>query len=725
MRHFPRHLPTLALLASAVVAWGQLAEARERGTISRITSGREAEILQLLEPFGDMKEIVGGWRVVNVQIPETHIRYALAGPDDETATLLLKHASDSDSDETTLNFRLERQGAPTARAALDLLADAIRQNDQSRFWPTVSEAKGHQSREVAWASARPHAAGFLSSVVSVARDGVVIGFLALLFVLVHLRRVLRDAPWWVPWALLGLLVVGALLRLELSPETTMNAWPYRRNPPLVRLVMSGGVMQWVTRRFGLAIHLTDAIHRIDLVVASLTPLVFFAHARFVMKSWKPALFAAGLLVVLPVHLHFARSDVEYVQSLATSSLTFIALYTALQDRSRAWRLAALALVPVLSLATYEVRPENMFFVVVDVAAILLTAGRDVPLRRRVVVLAVVVGTGVYSFVSGLLVHFGHNVSEGLSWQTLQTAAWIVFDPNANTLLNPWITPPLVVMLAGAGLVVLVRSGHWRRAVYLFGWLGGFFIVHSYVVADEPAMMARYHMHLITPVLLLASAAFPLLTTAPRLVTVAFGVSLALSPFIHRSFITTDDFVIMREYEFVRANRALLPDDCTVLEYLPADSLTDPQKQRPGDSRLLRHGTVLDRGDRRERWQVVSLTEVREMEDGSTDEVLSREALDVLEFPPSCLAFLEGMTCRTHGPASPERPYACEDALRRVRVDTLAETTFPARIYDENNVRRVDGPPGIKAGDPVRIALHRLSKRLNERPPPEATTGVGE
>lgn len=733
---------TLLLVLAALVP--QPASA-QFNTVARIDAGRESEILALLGPYRGEAEIVGGWRVTSVRVVSTFIRFELTGPQNERAALLLRHPGESgvSRTETSASFAFEREDPGSARTALDLLSATVRARDPGGFWPsalftspskqptqdiekTPTDELRERARSSAWREEPPQHFGSLGNVVvSMFTDGLVIVLIAMVLVFAHLRRVLRQVPRWVPWALLGLVVVGAALRYALSPETVMNAWPYTRTPPLVKAILGGVVMQTLSARMGWVIHLTDAIHLIDFLIAVVTPVAFFAHARFALDGWKPALFASALLVFLPIHLHFARSDVEYVQSLATSSLTFVALYTSLRDPSRAWRWFALALLPVLSLATYAVRPENMVFVVIDVGAILLTAGRDVPRGRRITVLAVVVGVALYSLLTRLLVGYGQNVSEGLSLETLVTAARLVFDVERNTLINVSITPIVVAVLAVAGLVHLVRSGQQRRALYLSGWMVSFFVVHSYVVPREPLMMARYHMHLITPLLLMAAAALPLLLSAPRLVTVAVGLAVVLAPATHHAFITRADFVIMREYDLIRASRELIPDGCTVLEFLPADSLTDRRLWSPGDSRMLRHGAVLRDGRPDERWTVVNLAVLEEPGDGQDPrhEVLTEEARALLADPPECLVFLEGMTCHTHRPPDTARAPACDEPLSLTRAQTLAQATFPIHVYDERNMGRLENlHERVADGTPMSIALYRLWPRQAPAPNPSATAG---
>src|SRR5262249_53150462 len=143
--------------------------------------------------------------------------------------------------------------------------------------------------------------------------------------------------------------------------------------------------------------LSDVLFGTTYVLAVLTPLVMYAHGRYVLADHRSALAATALLVVLPQHLRFSLSDVDMMQSLATSSLTFVVLYAALLDPWRAWRRLAFLVLPLLCIATYSSRPENLLFVALNLGAIYV-CGRAVGgiTVGSVVAACIVAGTALFA-----------------------------------------------------------------------------------------------------------------------------------------------------------------------------------------------------------------------------------------------------------------------------------------------------------------------------------------
>jgi hypothetical protein len=545
------------------------------------------------------------------------------------------------------------------------------------------------------------------------RDGVLIFFAALLLLSLHLRSVLRREAPRIAYALLAIVLVGAVLRLAIARETAMNVWPYQRIVPLARATFEGSVLPWATRALHLRVYLTDVIFKATLVLAIVTPLAFFAHARYVLRDARAALFATALLVLLPKHIHFSRADSEYIQSLATSSLTFVVLYTALREKSARWRAVCFVLLPVFSLATYFVRPENMFFWLVDVGAILLTSGDEAPRRRKVLVMIEVTGAAAFAFVVHLLVQYRSAVQQGLSLTTVLSAVRLFFDVRLNTLINPSITPPGLVVLAVLGGAYLYRRGERARALFLTGWLLGFFVVHSFVRPNEPAMQARYHMHLITPLLLLAASSFPILLELPRKVVVAGALYLTASPLVHLRFERDTAFNEMHEFDFLRRVTPDIPDGCTVLEFSPALGV-DPQNTMA--SRLDRMATLLDGGAQARKFRVVSAGVLRNASEGGEPyETLSDEALAVLRSPPQCLYVYEGLTCKSHRPSTRERAPVCDELHQRLDLRPVASMTVRSRVYDEVMAgRMLTSPNGethcvvrLRDGEEIPLTLYRV------------------
>ena len=407
-----------------------------------------------------------------------------------------------------------------------------------------------------------------------------------------------------------------------------------------------------------------------------------------------------------------------VQSLLTSSFTFVVLYGALSDPSRAWRTACFLALPLLCVATYYTRPENIIFYPLDLGAILLSSA-GAPWRRRALAVALSTVAAVYSVVTRLLVNYGHNVQEGLSLQTLRTAAHTLFSLRFNMLLNPWSNPPGVTLLALVGAVLLWRRGERWRAVFLGTWLLGFFVVHSYVMPHVPAMQARYHLNLVTPMVLLAAAGTPELLRAPRALPYLVALYLLAAPLAHLAFERDADYFEMRELDFLRREvRPRIPPGCTVLEFQPVFNTANPAMTHA--SRIQRLAERMVDGVSGPAWEVVStgvMPRVAPLDERGPEarEVLSPAALDVLAHPPQCLLVYEGLTCWSHRPQSTAIAPVCADLRQRLDLVTLTRTRFRANVYDSVNAGRIvttpDGStrsiPVLHDGSTVTLSLYHV------------------
>ena len=509
-------------------------------------------------------------------------------------------------------------------------------------------------------------------------------------------------------------VIGAAVRLLVSRDAPMNAFAFDRVIPLAAQIYHGPVLSVLTAATGASVLLPDAVSWTNFALACLTPPAVFAHARYLLRDDRAALAAAVMLAMLPMHIRFSRSDVQFIASLLSSSLTFVTLYGALTERSPRWSRAFLVLLPLLSLATYLSRPENIIFAALDGGAILLYANRDVPRRRRLLVVALVFVAALWSLRINLLARFSANVRDGLSLRTLENALRVLTDPARNTLLNPSMTPVGLGLLAALGFAALWRAGDRRRAVFLVLWLVAFFVVHSYVFAT-PMMMARYHLHLVTPIILLAAAAVPALLDRGRWVGLALALYAGAWPLIHLRFERNVDFSEMHELAFLRRVRGEIPADCTVLEFTPASSPSNPQQVEA--SRVGRVAGAVADGRLTATFRFVSLAD---FDPGGRythrdAEALTDEARRILADPPACLMIYEGLTCRTHVPEGARVAPACAAALARVRAVPVRQTTFAAHRYDDPNAgRRVDDGRGglmsltaVPDGQPVTLTLWRV------------------
>lgn len=534
---------------------------------------------------------------------------------------------------------------------------------------------------------------------------------ALILLLAFTRRLLRGEPSRVAWTLAAITLAGAALRLALAVDAPMNAHAFSRLIPLAVELYRGPLLAWVSAR-GHDIALTDVQSWSNLALAVVMPVAFFAHARLLLGDARTALVAAAIMAFLPMHIRFSRSDVTFITSLLASSSTFVALYGSLTDPSRRWRLGCAAMIPALSLATYSARPENMAFVLLDLGALGLYFRAGLPRGRLALAAALIAATAAYSTVTDLLVHYRQNVGEGLSLDTLRHAASILVDRRYNTLINPWMTPPPLPILAVVGAVTLWRAGRRNRAVFLVAWLALFFVVHSFIRPSTVAMQARYHLHLVSPFALLAAAATPRVAALPRAAAVALVAWLALSPFFHRGFIRDTDYTEMHEYAFLRRLRGRVDPSCTVLEFGPAVELPRPVHYlAPRSQRMamrLRGGVA---------YEPRSLQIGMIPSDNRSAEVSEVFALSdaFVARPPPCLYYFESAACTTHSAAPGALARPCEEVRRRFALTPVAEERHRLRPYDDVIVRRVltapDGRVTVRAsttGEPaVRLGLYRL------------------
>lgn len=545
-------------------------------------------------------------------------------------------------------------------------------------------------------------------------DGVVLGSAALALVLLIVARQLRGAPRWVAVSLLAITALGVAARVLIPVETQMEG-PYANNRifPLAAHVYQGLTVQLLSRS-GRAFFLTDVIFKTNLAIAVTAPLLVFAHARLVLRDYRCAVAAAAILACLPLHVRFSRSDVGQIQSVAASSFSFLLLYTGLRDPSRALRAVCLALVPVVSVATYLSRPENLLFFPLDVFAIWVATDKDVPRRRTALVTALVVGAAAYAVFAHLMpvlvAAWNDTFDPGIPLQTL----YLLLNPWRNTLINPWSMPPAVMALAVAGGVALYRRGERFRALFLVGWFASFFVVQSTVIAVTLVHNARYHLHFITPVVLLAAAAAPEVARLSRLRQALVAGLVLSAPLVHLGFERDVGYFELREFIFLAAMRAHVPERCTVLEFRPR---WDPS----GATDTSRVGRVAERvrnGSAGPAWEVVNAGEVRP---GEYYESLSPAALALIANPPECLMVYEGLTCQSDRPVTEPRAPVCTALRERLALTPIARTRFTARGYEDRGVHgRLLQGEGVRAFAPglfERAAVTLTLFRARARPAP--------
>jgi len=525
------------------------------------------------------------------------------------------------------------------------------------------------------------------NVMLVLGDGIVTTLLLIGVVAALTARRLRGSPPRVWWALAGLLAAGAFLRVTLSQPTVMTAWPYVRFYDLARFVYTGPVLSFLTWSTGTTVTLVDTLHATTLVMGILGPWAVFLHAHHLTGDDGAALFAGAALAVLPAHLRFSASDVVFIPSIVVSALALVLTHVALFDSSRRWRFAAAVGLPLVLRILVVMRPLNLVFLLVVGGLVFWLRPGQAGRRRRVLVAAVAMVPALIAAAANLTsASFTTQTSEGLSPATLHRAFLQLVDPVQNTLINPGITPPLFGLAALAGTWILLRTRP-RLGVFLVLWLGAFFITHGFIVPKEPAMTARYHLHLVVPFVILAGAgAAALLPRAGRWALP--GALLVLgTALLHTGFVRDVEFTQMQEYRFVQEAAKEIPEGCWVMEPVERDGI-------PFRSRLRRVSDQLSEGVLRRRFELV-LVDPEDPErlwihrSNGQKEVEDLSRKDLRSDPPTCFYFYQGLKCSTSPAAAAGIPPGCVPPDLGAAPVTVLADALPFRIYDSNN----EPPPG--------------------------------
>jgi len=514
-------------------------------------------------------------------------------------------------------------------------------------------------------------------------DGIVLSFFALILLVFILRKDLKNAPTWMVPALTGVVFLGLILRMAISKDAILTAWPYSRMVPLASAIAHGPAFKVIARVMGGEVFMTDLIFNTNFMLAVLSPLAVFAHANALFKDTRIALGTAGLLAVYPAHIAFSRSDVMFIQSIALSSLGFATIYHALRADTRGWLITCnLALVPLL-VVTYGVRPLNAIYFPLYVATVFVTVGPSVSYRRRWFVASMVTGTFVVNVFQNLLVQ-SDQVAAGLGITTFTNAAKIAISPRLNTLINPTVTPILFTLLAVVGGLWLLRPG--RRAIFLYlsFWLASFFVAHGYIWPHTVTTQVRYHLHLAVPFLLFAGAGVRYVLTAPRWAQVLVVVVALVSPFTLASFERHTDYGIQQEFDFLTSLRAKIPRGCNVIEFRGSSTLDVPRA-----SRLERVGQRFRNGRWMPSWRLTSVaapwSEVGLREDPWNNKIRSLDyAIEKIKSPERCSYFYAGNLCwYFQSDISFETP-PCDEVRRAFEMKEVASKRFMHHTYDPSD-----------------------------------------
>lgn len=648
-----------------------------------IVPGREDEILGLLDPHALGDELRPGWTLHSFEIHDSTIDVWIAGPAETYARVALDHPEfGPDGARRIDGFALTiAEQPPGSEASVAELVAAIERNDDGSFWRT-DVVYAHETRE--------HPLPIDHGLVRWASDGLLLVGLFSLVLLGLVALQLRGAATWMRWSLLAIVVVGALLRLGLSPEAPLGVWSYTRIPLSAMLIYEGPLLALVHPQ---QVWMSELILDSNLYFSLLAPLAAYVHARVLLDDQRAALVVAGILACLPLHLRFSHTDAAFIPSITVSSLVFTLIYVATREPNRAlgW-LAVVAIGAPLALV-YHMRPLNIMYCPLLLATVFVERGihgdkRPVAKGRTAavfVVIAAVTVLGAY----WLLRSNSDKVGEGLTLHTLVSAARVMLNPGWNMLLNPVFTPPGLTLLAGLGAVDLWRRGNRGLFWFLIAWLLGFLVAHAYFVPMSKYMQARYHLHLIVPFMLLAACGVEaalrwlarnreqhawLAGRRDQAIIAAMLAYVLASPLIHLHAVRHVDFNEVHEWRFVHSLRDTIPPQCTIIEYVGIGA----------DSRFDRVGSYVEAGIQHTSWTVLEIplpgidadVELTEFE-------MPADVRAMLDEPPACLYWYDGLPCVAFKPPNQPTAYACQAIEGFVRLEQVAATSHASHPYDES------------------------------------------
>ncbi|MDC3962283.1 hypothetical protein [Polyangium jinanense] len=684
---FRRAALSFLLFVLALVSWAPRALAHPY----MLPGGREKDVLALFAPFMLGKEVAAGFALWNVSIEPQRIVVGLREPKGREVRVTLVHPEDEATRPTSprsSSFVAVQDPTedPAAEKAVATLIEALARNDRGGLWIEPPRPKP-TSIVPGVTTSSPRVAAYSAGQWG-DLDGIValFGFVVLATILA--ARLTRDEPAWIRGALVAIVLAGAATRFWLSPISFLGAWPWTRLWPNVRAVADGPVLEAIAARAGGPFYLTDVIAWTNFGYAAAMPLVLFGHATYLLRDPRAGLFAAFAVAFLPQHIRFSRCEDAFVPSLVITSLSFALIHAWLRDPSRVFRIVAIACLPAALYTGYLLRPLNILFIVVYMAAVVSLHPETAPPVRRVLGLLVVAGMGMLVFPVFL------STNEAAVKTALFSPGWL-FDtgraflvPKLFVLTDPAVTPPVLVVLAVAGAILGYRAGERRLVVFLLGWIAIFTIAHAFVM--EETMRPRYHLHLVVPFLFLGAIAVSWLWQRRRMgVYVACG-ALLVAPLLHRGWIQDIGYTEMREHAFVQKAREIVPEGCTVIEYAGADA-------QAKELRFARIGARARRDRGSDRYRVVPA-----FAPGVSPEVKIEKPLEeLLRDPPACLYLYEGLPCWSQKNADEAYAGMCSELRQTLDAEVVMQGEVPLVMYDRQNT-----PPGRRDGPNVTFWLSR-------------------
>ncbi len=686
-------LVLLSLPAPAVAIDGKLPT---RDPI--IAPGQEAALQALVAPWQDGAAAAAGFRWDGVRVDQFRACYVFSRSSDKRELCLV-------SQEAAARVAAGTPGRPLptgaglispsaepldadATALLDATAARMRANGVA-ILPTLWTRVEVLEAQLPW--------------TTLLTDPLLWPLLLAIWLLLAAARSIRDLPGrgW-PWVF-GLLAAAAWLRWSISIEAPMTAWSWTRwtrgastamNSPILGAVLDETHWVW-------ADHLQSTVMRLAAVA---TPLAILGHSRKVFGHSVPALAAAVLLVTSPHHLRFSASDVQFIPSMLWSSCTFLFLYELLELRRWPARLVGLAAFVPLLATTLTARPLNLFYAPLLLLALAMAA-QHAQARWRQIVGAVIVAVAIWD-TYGLVTQQTAAVQGAMSFAVVVDAIGLLLRPDYDPLLFFRLTPPVWFPLIVAGALAMVALGQgstdakvsrWR-GLWLVGWLLGYIALHGVVIVDEPLNNARYQLHSLPAMAMLAGVGFWLLWQRggrARWLAAFCGVLALVAPWMHRDAIRDVDFITQQERAMLTEFRERAPTECTMLEvYTGRSEHVMPGEIEHVPSKVARSALRV-RGLRTPKpaWVTHTLDGHRPIDD---------ETRTLLAKPPRCLLFFESVDCAV-GPGQPGVRPTCRAVLDAAHWEPLEQRAFPARIYDEGLERHLRA-----AGDPVRLRILRHS-----------------
>lgn len=318
---------------------------------------------------------------------------------------------------------------------------------------------------------------------------------------------------------------------------------------------------WLLQDLGLPP--TDAL-RMHLSLAAGVASISFLYALTLSlrRSRVEATLAAGMLTLLPLHVHFSATYHRYAifVALGLAALLFLHRFVRVEaaDRERSWD--AVAGVAALALAV-QCRPESVAFVgIVGALFGVLALRRELDWRRAGIVALGVVLLAAYPVVSTLQVALRDAAD------IYTSADRPLFDPSHNAWLNAGLSPWSWAALSVATLLVVRREERLVVGWMLTAALGWTFLTCTMEAGREYLIYNRHQLGAAPFYVMLAAVAgrrlVELLDRRWAAVAVAMLLIASLSPLRK----VTAPATLQAEYAFYRDALPKVPAGCLVAAY---------------------------------------------------------------------------------------------------------------------------------------------------------------